>query len=1121
MDNQSSMAPASDDFFKEFDNGSFQEPSVGASPDDFFKDFDTSANQLPENRRDPVSGIPGGDIQEEFVRKDIAKQEAIKKQMERQNAFSKDYNVNENVVLPEPGTDMYDSFDLSTEEGRQKAQKLYDYYVSRPEGGMGILGPTYRGKYIPKPPVEMSIAGVDFGAVPRGIKKGLGIVSNAGKNMLTSLASGADELIKFNTGKDPGITRFLDENIPEYNPKGAVDELIALGGEVAIGVLAGGKGGKALSPKNLKFASDLIVTSLATIGSILTVDENSGTVATGENAMFKIFDGVPIEEDGTLSRDILKKKLDMTVEGIALGFGMEAAGVVLKGAGGLLKDLTYSKIKRFYDTKSKESAQLRAFGELLGIDMSNPNAMYQVANVLEKYHEVLIDTGLTEKQLAVFKRTTAGALAEGVDELPKGTVADDAVKAALQAESGAAGRQSPMLRDMQGQPGQEVVDVVDTAVRQTGGKKSAIEAGTELGKYAERRYQEMEGAIRAYEEELDNANKILLQELKTDPEIGSVINRLEKASGVRIDIAEARNTGQKSVVKSTLKAIGQLKDKKDAMFAKMPEGIPIDMDSFSAEVAAVGKENLPPDMVKYLADETKDIDFKTLTNKFLPTISKQISRKIGQPGSEDAVAKLIALRDHIQTTQFDYVKSLGDIGDEAIKIRDEAIDFYKNSYAPFAEEGPVGYLFDVAEQLRSFGGVKTESEFTRQATKKIPSLFNETSREDARQVIDFLKQTGNPEDAKTAVQMMLGDTLSEVELMINTKGIENLSSSDILKTVADKGSIVTENYPESRGIWENIIQKLKGSENNVKALKEIIETESKLIQDKRNGLLNSALGKFLQNSPSAEALGSTKIPVENGYAIIDNILKDKQGLSQMKELVKEASRQNNPLIMQGLKGAFMKSVRDDVISGTGSFNYNAVTDLIDPSGEFFKMGQEIFKDTPEVFDGIMSSLYVGWKETTKGIATGSTTVYNPNTPLLQASEAINFMVTQTLGVLNKTGARVRSGLGSLLRNMNPIQKSLAIADQLTADPLYTAQLLKREAEFVRANGRMSNEYKNLIRKAFTRTATQSVKNKYGTTEENKNNDPFDTETNWNEIFKELDKEAALSKQTDEVFKPEQ
>jgi hypothetical protein len=745
------------------------------------------------------------------------------------------------------------------------------------------------------------------------------------------------------------------------------------------------------------------------------------------------------------------------------------------------------------DVKGIEKLQLHDLLGALGVDATQKDALEQMREILVREKSVEMPLGIGGKETATIDRTTMGAMREGMD-----------TDIALELEAGQKQKGSTRLVKKLTQPEEEMGNIQSAAGREYGGVDTAQQAGDEIANVGARDIEALREQATQMTKAFEAAEKSFVEELTQNPELGSTIQRLADKSGVQIFSREAQTGAENSMINRTKDAITALKEKKNALYNAIPDGVDIDVESFGTALRAA--DEYLPDSVRALI--TDNMDFKTLNNQMVPELSRVIGllRSRNQV-DEKAVEALINLRKNIYEDQLDFLINREGGDPEVARIASEAKAFYRDVYAPLAKSEPLDVLFDIHDMT------SPKRIFEQSALNKINATLKEPQRFNADQFVELMKTTGNPEDKKSISDVIVGRTITKLRNKFSSQNISDMNTGDIINMLDEEAGILSRNYPEIAQSFDNLVKQIESKKVNLAAREKLLDDFVSYAQEQEQAILSQAVGEFLKKVPGTNTILKNK----DGYQVLSKefFSNKTEGVSKIKELVELAKKEDNPAILQGLKGGYFKYLQDGMFK-ENTFQAAQARELLDPTSPFFQMGKKIFEDNPEIIDRIHDILVVGYNETAKRQKVSKLALINPNSFRSDASAATNIVITQLFGVLNKLGARVRSAASAGLKKFDPADTASDIADEMFANPDYALKLLDREIDgfskgmFTRET---SKEMKMFMLKALSRGGAAEGK-------QMTKGEEMTFLQEWDALEAKMVKEENTNTQTDDMLSPD-
>lgn len=989
----------------------------------------------------------------------------------------------EAIGLPPPNTRMYDGMDM------EDAQALYEAYARHPATEKTVDGQiAYKGQIVNFPesqgsrlaqtvsnPAGYPELGQEVGVGQ--FQKGAGIARNIVKNTAkTGLALGEmmapqeDDSYLSTIGKaivspvgsligaaqQRGFlptAEDVDKGMAEYNPGGVVDTVT----NETVPIVAGGIGGaKAVDvatksitklPQFFKTAAKFVG---GDIGAVMGMDEDTGTLVTGDKALFELWGGVPLDANGKYNENLLKKKLNVLADAALIATPAEKG---LKGAawlGKFFNDITGAPLKTFLGKGSQEEHVVRdMIGSINRItDSSTAEEVHRItletAEKAKKFAELRINNPVDGGEIVV-PRDTMGALEKGTD------VADTEAIANIRGHRTAIrGKGATQTEAVLGKPAEAVEDFATTLDRTAGGSQAVDETMKNIQTSGAEEVRKASDDILPAQGAVGKAEKGIDQLISENPTFGPQLKKA-KESGVDFDVKKASIDKKTEIVKNIDDADEASKSRVRAAFNAIPDSAPADTESWANVVeSASGSIDAP---LKKIIDGA-DGSFKYLYNTVRPKLSSAIS---SARASKDfgKMEDLMALRDNIDQEQLMSLKLKGSLGGdevatEAGKRATEAMETYKKEMDTWGQGAAEEFRAN-AEQNKRFRG---ETTFPEQGRQIVESAMSPNRRESTKQMMDILATPEGKNSAHLVKDVAIGDALVGVSDKLATKGgkLSDIDVEEISKPLREVAGAFT--GKEAKEI-NDFLTNLRNGKWDKTALEKQLADKIELAKKAESEILDNELGKFF------EKVGETRKGKTNGQAVFEQIFNEPEGPAKIKELIKRARQGDsaNPLADAGLKAAWSKYFKDQVFrtgkspSGSPLVNentYEGVVDAIKRPGEkgtktLLELGDEIFKDTPEVMVATKKLLEeagdLSLAQSQRSIPLADTAAIDK-----QAREATGLLITLWRGSLDRLGARIRATTGRAITTMSKNAQVTKIMDEMYADPKKFSEIAKQVAQ---------------------------------------------------------------------------
>jgi hypothetical protein len=655
--------------------------------------------------------IPSGDM-------DVKETIQFNRDEEVANPYREGYQSG-NVIVNKDGkavpreVTLGDDFEVTTDmyERSENPSRLYELLQEKSEGTSITGSPIYKGKVVPTPG---NYSGLGLGDTKdkhlptiTGGDLVADTIRDSGKNTIVTLAATVDELANA-AGIKSNLAQMANENIANAPEAQKTSHALAKDAmRITASVVAGNKLGQGISRRTNQGSLDtkLIAATAALAVETLTNNPDEATLITGDNALVELMEGVPIDENGRYSEQVLSKKLNQLVDTMATA-GPLAAGVnAVAKAGEMSKRIVVNALSDVLPgTKNTEKRIAREILEAFGV--GDEAGVQRLQKYLNEHAQEVIAFSEGKIDDAVIERSSMSAIAEGA-----GIDKDHLMRTqALQMEKAVEKEGDASLLTKKQQPMRVLGDTMQQASDSRGGmdavkqvhdsmanqaidavsgnqqKFAQVKSDTDRLLQSARTNAKSKIAVQKTDNEINvgiakdladgaiDDHKVATEGLQkiyeSDQAFANTIDQLSKETG--IDVANKfRNRAVEEVLPSLVNAVKRVKDKKNGLYASIPEGAMIDEESFVPLMAdAIQAKALPKDvqeaLTKQLGDDPEDIaienlDFKKVY-KMLPKINKAIMdlSQSTSPLRDGQLKALHDLRENINVTQMEHLINSGD-----------------------------------------------------------------------------------------------------------------------------------------------------------------------------------------------------------------------------------------------------------------------------------------------------------------------------------------------------------------------------------------------------------------------------------------------------------------------------
>jgi hypothetical protein len=615
---------------------------------------------------------------------------------------------------------------------------------------------------------------------------------------------------------------------------------------------------------------------------------------------------------------------------------------------------------------------------------------------------------------------------------------------AMDLEAGVSHTGQTTLQGRIGSPMNEFDAFQQQMVDSRGGSRTIENVKDELAKQGIQEIEQLRSMPKQQQDIVGQSEEFLRNRLRNDPLVGSEVTRME--GNIGLDTGAAKSRAEDVVMGDLRQTVDTMKDVSRKLYDEIPEGEPIDVDSFDG-VIRNAQQYLPKQVLDTLSDEGTILDFKFVHNEILPSISKRITQLQKQASpDQNAIDALEEVRHNITQTQVDFLEQNG--SDTAKQYSKMARDYYREDIVPFSKTSSTKELFDTKG--------KTKYDLERDAQEAVNSLTDK-NKGGSRAVLDLLSRPENQGNPDAIFSVYLGDVSKKWgRKLADSDGIDKLDPSDILSELDDVGVTFKERFPAQVKQVEKLANDLRAAKGDVKLQKETLRNYEIQARELENEVYAGALGNFIE-----KGIGGNITKRQDAYNIFKGLLHKETSGPEIDEIVKRVRASGDPVAQKGLESAYISYIRDVMTpKETTGLNARLASRLVDK--DQIKMlkgyGKKIFQnpDVIDSYDAIVSALL---KERDKRSPAGLP-LQTKGGLFKSATFAANFLINSTLGVLNPTATKVRNITGAALRSAEGDKAALELMERIHADPDYALGLLKKLENS--ATSGLSKDGKNIM-----------------------------------------------------------
>jgi len=622
--------------------------------------------------------------------------------------------------------------------------------VSTGDGGLGLIDREVGSG-------DAKVAFAD--KVARGFVESFGDAGVFGASLLEKYVNN----LTLMGGQTVNLTEQAEKKVLNFDTsQSVVDSLIADGIPAVVG--GGGLGGAAFklmknSPRAIRWISTEI---LASAGAAVTMGTEEETLAVGENAAFKLFDGLDMGDDA--ADNAIETRINALTEGIALVAGFKlgadvAAGGVKFGYNLFLKgvvDATRPNKSTFFrDGLDKQVFEDLMFSISQLKETASPEAIakkqIEIAEIVRNNKEIVMHLLEDVSETDTLVVDTISALIRGGELDEAGLLSFRKGQQLKEVATGGDGNLTAAINrpvafaeeTLENQRTGIVADSVDGASTETGVLQSGTETIVDEGQRIVDGANDTFAAAEA--DFLEKSSKILPTDAN-DLEFIDAVQRLEEAIGLSINTTKERSLNElKEGLRNGFEALSNEKNKLygqitggevdaagivkvldelspnqlDAAYLGLPEKSPLallmnNLKSVRSKANTDAKALLDAgdlteaevgDLVQKLTDDgmaeyfsKNGLDYEKLYTEIRPAVSS-IASTLFDSGTPIDTAAGRVLRDFVRYIDEDGL-DFAATGDDALRpLVDEARTFYQQTFAPLFRGG--GVLEEYADLYNS------------------------------------------------------------------------------------------------------------------------------------------------------------------------------------------------------------------------------------------------------------------------------------------------------------------------------------------------------------------------------------------------------------------------------------
>ena len=962
----------------------------------------------------------------------------------------------------------------SMAEVEAEAQRLYDKYANSPYSGDSLKGKTYKGVYIPKPNYSLNETmsqmiygkdtqdrGPDNPITVAAPQIAIDAISDIPGELGELATAGWDKL--FGTNLTPKVQSTQNEYLPKMRVESGGGRFAKEGSQTAIGTLVGGS-----LLKGVGYAGQFIGAILG--GAVTRDDEDTSTLIFGENSLLGSDLSPVTADEKDAAGKVLERRLNLLLDDAVAGTVGEG---LIRGGAFLTKTMygvTLGRALPYFDKNKRALKVMEHVASMLKLadDAATPQEQKRILNELADYmsdpNNQKLVYNLPDSEIEKFSVNLDSMAVLRRSDLTSDVTKDNAAVLA---------RKGDQTRSIA-----EATDDFTSRSMDALGRDAPESTKSILDDIATTEVNKARGQAETIAGDLDLLRKQLVEKIGGDPTLGESLTKVAKNLDINAD--ELVNANTEKLTDITIDAYRTAKkalDEKAALVKKGPKINLPEMSKMQELVAeAINAKSLSRSLQTIM--ERAGNDAVDWAMNVRPQLSAEISRIYKGGGTSVADANFLkAIRDEIDSQMNVLAKSDGIKKSATGQAFLDFHDYYKNKWAPVWTEGILG---DAADILRDSPIVR----FGRSSTNTLNSIDQAiasgmTNFRFGPEFVTNMRNAGYSTDDIVNYMVGKSSAAARKQLIDSGEDIENFSVDALASELSKYGAAFKEVDPEVSNGLNKFLVSLQSDIGDINKVKEILkeaEKKTTTIEDAYKGS-GGAFGEFYSQVKNPSNLDQRYALTGDATGAMSRIFKDTDNsINKIQKILEETSinGKNDPTVLAGLQVSWVDALRKEIIdNSTGAFNVRGTKLLLDDNSltSFLKVGEEIFQDKPELLALYKNVLKDALYENAP-ISKQLSATLNLKGVDTDVAAAAHILTTWTFGVLNRTAARVRSGVGGVLAINKSADSVDAIYSQILNDPQYFADTLRKMADTIKAEGPASQAMKEMLWDVFTRV--QSV-----------------------------------------------
>jgi len=875
----------------------------------------------------------------------------------------------------------------------------------------------------------------------------------------------------------------VDQMTPDVELRGIAENLLGEGVPMVVAGLAGGayisgvtkglktiQGGTKFIQGLAKVARGTAITLAAESSAVVGASDDAGGLLIGKDALFSLTGDLDLGD--TKADDIIEKRLTLLADAVLGGSILAAAGQLTVGVSKFSNKQVLSPLLTLLrgDAGLEKAVYRNLINTLQEVDLdTSPEEMAAIAERLaaavEENKDVLVKNIYDQGETTV-QRDTLSAMAEGA------TTPEDKVRV-LGVQRGVLTNapQNPNTAAKTNGLNVELQRQIDTQADTLSGplpsdQEAAINSASQgLVDDARRRVDEIQQPVADLEVKLKDAEDRILNAWEGDVEFTARLDKLKDITGTEVVMDR---TGLKDNMTTALRngyeIMRATKNEKYGMISggSVDPQMVIDMfadlppETISAGMSQLGNSNplrkliaitregedeleILENVTDFLAQNGADFGF--FNNTLRPELSRLASNLYKtSPGAGSLVRDIV---NRIDTDMVDHVRlSDPDLAEAAV----EAKRYFAEEFSPVW--GGTNRMSEYANIWEDTVGRTSNRDLTRTVTgdefdasgyAQRSDAFVEEALGDKRFVITSFKTAletaGRPDDIADYMVMDIMDSFStQLRSAGDIADIDLGAFTAKLDMYAEQLNTAFPDKAAQINAFKRSVEDAKGSKTQLLKIFDTVTEKAKAAQDE---ILKGELKTFF-SAGDMPSINATSNPRE----AFNQIFMSKESVGSVTKILDrlDTMPEGDALIIRrGMQTAYNRYLDSTIfgsrqeLAGGMAMNSGKVAKTLEENNQVFAIGDQIFRDAPEIMDSLRTltdaASKVANNKSAVPIATNSSTAYNQ-----AAQTATNRMLYLVLGPLNRLATQIRSVASTKFQSADAIEKAARIKDNILANP---------------------------------------------------------------------------------------